>query len=854
MTAIKYYAVKNGRKNGIYTTWKECEEQIKSFPGQEYKSFKTLEEANAYINKGTPIKERTMGYYSKEEITNTSAVESNDTPYRGKIVNIFSERENWSSVKMRLFENDKPGRLVTVIGIKGPVEGAFYNFDAKATNHPTYGEQLDVKGMKCTIEQNETAVFARFLTQYIKGIGENCAKIIYDRFGDNLFEVLDTNPNLLLQVPKLTPKKISKIVDYYKTNYKQILVAHELYNFTEGQITVNQSNKIYEKYKDNTLDVVKNNPYVLTEIAGFGFKTVDKIALSTGLKKNSPFRLKSAIMYILDEVATAKGHTYLLANELEEYVMEMFMPLNGLDEATKKLLKDYLAVFRAGGDASSILDSVSETNKEKLLKYSECYKKYLEMISDVIVNDLFENKDIYVSDDGKQLRIYSYNLYQKEQHCAELLSVLSKRSYIRKNVNTSKFYKFLKKLEKENGYSLDPEQVKAAENCLQNRVSCLTGGAGRGKTVLIKLVISAYTGDVILCAPTGRAAQRMAEATGHEASTIHRTIYDYVKNEPKELPENCLIIVDEASMINLQLGYDLVKAAFDANAQIMFVGDQAQLPPIGAGNFFAQLLKSNTIAVNRLEKAYRQMGSINENADLVNNGSLMSSFTEDDMFKTVHLPSAEDDIVKKTLLDLWKKARDKYDVSDIRILSPMKAKGSCSVQAFNQIIREYENPLNSENKISGSTFRIGDRVLQLQNEYKMLFKNEKGKLVEGPLFNGETGTIIALDEYDEDEYAVISLDSGETVYYPIEKLIDLDLAYATTVHKSQGSEYKCVILFIATYHSIMLKKNLLYTALTRCKNEMYLCYNTTKGFNPVNKAITDDSYDEIHCSLAESIN
>lgn len=753
--------------------------------------------------------------------------------YIGKINKIFFNNGTWSSCLVAIKQDKNSAVEMVVTGIPNPIIGVTYKIEGEIVNDAKYGNQI--KAISSAPELSDSQYFVSFLSSYVKGVGEVTAKDMYERFGNNLLDIIRDDPERLMCVKRITKKKLELIVENFKENYEALKICQKLHEFTEGAITPNQARKIYNQYKEKTMDVVTKNPYVLIDIDGFGFLTVDKLAVSMGIGKDSIFRAKAALIHSLKNAANTDGHMYLSMNELENLCMDI---LTSINKEKEKMLKDYIALFKNRKDTSEFLAKLSASDAKTCEMYGEFYLKKLDVLSDAVI-ELYKEGKIILSDDKK---VYEKSLYEAETTCADIINKMSKKRPATLKVNLNRVKKKLDKLEKQGGFKFDEEQTSAVFNTLKSRFSVITGGAGAGKSTIVDLVITGWRGEVVLMAPTGRAAQRLSEVTGLNASTIHKAIYNQDRSI-NYFKKDSLVVVDEASMINMLLARDLLLAANDCH--VVLVGDPNQLPPIGAGNFLTQVLKSKKISISRLSKTYRNMGSINMDANMVNNGKSIKDFVFDDKTQFCELSSKDES--KEAVMKLWKKARSEYNLEDIRILAPTRKRGQGSVSSLNEMIREYENPKTGRNTISGSVFRIGDRIMQTKNNYQIDELTKEGKLVKTSVFNGETGTITG---YNDDEEAVeITLDTGEVLLYYNDDLNQIELSYAMTVHKSQGSEYKCVITLCTSEHYIMLKRNLIYTAVSRAKEKLYICGMKSS----YNQAIRDTQYKEIHCSLAERI-
>ena len=753
----------------------------------------------------------------------------------GVITKIVFQNDTWSKVVLQTKDEKGIIRLLNVVGIQAPIVGAEYRLSGNMEKHEKYGLQFNAQ--KAMMKQDTSTLFVNFLSTFAKGIGGRTAiKQMTETYGEKLMDVIRDTPDELLKLKFITPKRLEKIKEFYEKNFHKIHIYRSLYEQMDGNISPNQVSKIYEKYGDRAVDVVKQNPYVLTEIEGFGFLTVDKIALASGISMRSVRRFTAGLVHVLNEKANTNGHVFLTFDEVETSVLELMIPIK---KDYKKLLDDYIKLVRNGEDLT-IYEQVNNEYVSMLHKYKDYYIVCMNVLADAVVQAIQEGSVIL--DDN---RLYSSKLYEAENACAKRIAMIGKQKPIEKLIDRTRVDQALDDFEKENGYSLDPEQIDAIYHSYDSRISAITGGAGRGKTTIIRMLIAGWRGNVVLCAPTGRASQRMSEATGYEAKTIHRTVYSYEdgRQKAKEIDKNSLIIIDESSMINMMLAKDILWSVRDSH--IVFVGDADQLPPIGPGNFFAMILKSRYVNVSRLEKAYRNMGSINTNADTINHGKLFKSLYFDERSVAVKIESS--DFTADTVLKVWKKARMSYDIAEIRIITPTRKNGKSSSNAMNEVIREYENPAGPDNRIPNSKFRIGDRVMQTKNNYNISYVENDAIKDGGAVFNGETGTIIKYLQSEDMVY--VQMDTGEILLYDASELSNLELSYAMTVHKAQGSEYKCVIFLCMTEHFTMLKRNLIYTAVTRAKEMLYLC-GMEKAYN---MAIRDTQYREIHCALTERI-
>lgn len=771
--------------------------------------------------------------------------------YKGKIERIIYQKDEWSVVSMYLLkdadltplENKANETSISVTGITNPVVGVEYEFNAEISR-TKYGLSYKVQEYKVALDADR--YFITFLANYVKGIGGmKTATAIYDKFGSNTLKVIKETPAELLKIKGISVTRMTKIVRFFEENFKSLAVCKEIHDLTAGQITPNKALKIYKKFGDKSTEVLTKNPYELIDIDGFGFLTVDKIALSLGIQENSIFRVKAGITYALKSAGEEEGHTFLSFDELQRKITELLLPLSKLEKEYEKQITEIIKLGMEEKDFKSALEDIKEDDKLSYTTVSKYIDKLMVLVDTAIdgIKQLVREGKVIIEKE----RLYTAIYYRTEEEASSIIArMIGSKPFNYRDL--SKIERSLETFESKNGYMLDEEQINAIYNSLNNRLSVITGGAGRGKTTILKMVLEGWTGEVNLCAPTGRASQRMEETTGIHASTIHRAIYDYSEGRKiKHFNPGSLVVVDESSMINLMLAKDLLVAAQDS--QLIFVGDANQLPPIGAGNFFAQLLNTPQVSISRLDKAHRNMGSINTNADLINTGKKVRNFVFDSLSSYIKIDDNEE--IQKNVTEAWIKARETYRIEEIRILSPVKTRGNGCVNKLNEIIREIENKETYQNRIEGSKYRIGDRVMQTTNEYKadfIVFKPDgKRVLKEGPLFNGETGTIVA--DYPESEAFELLTDQGAHILYYKEDEKNLDFAYATTVHKSQGSEYACAIMVCTTEAYVMLKRNLLYTGVTRAKKKLIMIGNDYS----INKAVSTTDYKNIHCSLPERI-
>jgi len=649
------------------------------------------------------------------------------------------------------------------------------------TMHESFGMQLKVSSYE-EIKPKDTQALYRYLSSgAVKGIGEGLAKRIIDKFGDKTFEIMEIEPERLAEVRGISARKAIAIAEDLRKKHDQRKVMLEL---SKLNITTGMSLKIYNKYGQAAMDVIKKNPYRLAEeIDGIGFKTADDIAMALGFARNSEDRIRSGVLYVLG-MAGADGNTYMRREELVQ-------------------------------------------ESERLLAVDP------DMVESVIF-DLTMNRKIKTVGDA----VYLFPYYRMEERTAAMMLTLTGRF----QADESRILKKIEKIEKDEGMTLDENQRKAAVQAAENGVLILTGGPGTGKTTTIKTIISYFESEgmeVRLAAPTGRAAKRMTQAVGQEAQTIHRLlevqkggttddsapgsnpgIFD--RNEDNPI-EGDVVIIDEMSMVDITLMYSLLRA-IPAGTRLVLVGDVDQLPSVGPGNVLKDLINSGAFPVVTLTNIFRQAetSDIVLNAHHIKNGELvrLDNKSRDFFF----LKRYDADSIISTILSLLKTNLPAYvgaEVLDIQVLSPMR-KGQAGVERLNRVLQQQLNPPSGdreEKKFGDVIFREGDKVMQTRNDYDTTWRRYGRNhilLEEGTgIFNGDCGIIREVNEFSSD--MLIEFDDGHFVEYPFSSLENLSLAYAMTIHKSQGSEYPAVIVPLIAGPDVLYNRNLLYTAVTRAK-------------------------------------
>lgn len=647
--------------------------------------------------------------------------------------------------------------LVTVVGIMpdthvGSVlflEG-FWKMDAK------YGRQFSVEKFEETLPATVFGIEKYLGSGLIKGIGPKFAKRIVQKFGKDTLDIIEDTPDQLLEVDGIGKVRVERIK---KSWYEQKEIKNIMLFLQGHEVSTSHATKIFKTYGSESIKIVQENPYRLADdIWGIGFKTADMIAQKLGIGKEKFIRLRSGILYTLNKLADS-GHCYALREQL-------------IDKAVELL----------------------EVQAPEL---------------EITLDEMLRTEDLISEDEA----IYLPPFYFAETGCAKKLRhLLSAQRKVKVDSQS-----LIKKVTADSAITYDEIQIEAIRTAVSSKVMILTGGPGTGKTTTTMGIISAYQMagcQIILAAPTGRAAKRMSEATGMEAKTIHRLLEykppeGYQKNEEKPLGGDVLIL-DECSMIDLILMYNLLKA-LPEHMTLILVGDTDQLPSVGAGNVLKDMIASQSIPVVELTRIFRQaQGSrIIMNAHRINKGEAIDMRGGKDADFFFASKDTNEDVVSTLVQYCTKNLPRYYHVnafSDIQVLTPMQ-RGICGAANLNQVLQEAMNPSSIFLKRGGIQYRLGDKVMQIRNDY------------DKEVFNGDIGTISKVDM--EERELTVNYD-GKEVVYDVTELDELTLAYATTIHKAQGSEYPIVVMPLTMSHFVMLQRNLLYTGVTRAKKILVL--------------------------------
>ena len=694
---------------------------------------------------------------------------------------IFRNEDNGYTV-MVLKGVSEEDELTCVGSFPVVTQGASVELEGNFTQHPVYGKQFQAVRLTEKMPEDALAMERYLGSGAIKGIGAALAGRIVRHFGDDTFQIVENEPERLSEVKGISEKKAREIAMQIaeKSDMRKAMMFLQKYG-----ISLNLGAKIYQKYGDSVYSVLQENPYRLADdISGVGFKIADEIAYRIGIHTDSDYRIKSGMVYTLLQ-ATGEGHVYLPKDELFQRAAELL----GVD--------------------------------------SSYMEKHLV--------DLAMDRKIVQKEQGDQILIYPAQYYYLELNTARMLRELDVFCPEDEKIVERRIVQ----IEKETGTVLDEMQKKAVQEAAGHGLLILTGGPGTGKTTTINAIIRYFEGEgaeIRLAAPTGRAAKRMTEATGYEAQTIHRLLElsgmpeDDREGQPIHFERNAenpletdVIIIDEMSMVDIHLIHSLLMAV-TAGTRLILVGDENQLPSVGPGNVLRDIIRSGQFPVVELKKIFRQASEsdIVVNAHKINKGEQVEINNKSRDF--FFLKRYDADIIIRVVIALIQEKLPKYVEAkpfEIQVLTPMR-KGLLGVERLNQILQRYLNPPDAskkEKEIGQGLFREGDKVMQVRNNYQLEWEIrgrygipiEKGVGV----FNGDTGIIKTINEFAET--AEVEFEDGRWAEYSFKRLDELELAYAVTIHKSQGSEYPAVIIPLLSGPRMLMNRNLLYTAVTRAR-------------------------------------
>jgi len=687
-------------------------------------------------------------------------------------------------------------------------EGELVEAAGRMTEHPIYGEQLAVESYELK-EPEDTVSMERYLgSGAIKGIGAALATRIVKKFKTDTFRIMEEEPERLAEIKGISEKMAMAIGEQVgeKKDMRQAMMFLQNYG-----ISMNLSVKIYQEYGPAMYNVIKTNPYKLADdIPGVGFKMADEIASKVGIFTDSDFRIKSGILYTLLQ-ASANGHTYLPEEELEAQASEL---LKVEPEAIEKHLMDM------------------QMDKRLVVKNLDADGQGLNggglPVPDADVGE------------GPPIRrgVYAAQYYYTELNAAKMLHDLN----ITGSEPEEQIRKSLAQIQEQEKIELDELQIQAVIEAVNCGLLIITGGPGTGKTTTINTIIRYFEmGDmeILLAAPTGRAAKRMTEATGYEARTIHRLLELSGMPEPNEKNQNSgmhferneenpldadVIIIDEMSMVDIHLLHALLKAV-NVGTRLILVGDVDQLPSVGPGNVLRDMIDSECFHVVKLTRIFRQAAQ----SDIIVNAHKINAGEKVDLAKRsrdfLFIRREEPNSIINAMITLVKEKLPAYvnaDVFDIQIMTPMR-KGALGVDRLNTILQDFLNPPSPdkpEKEAAGTLFRLGDKVMQIKNNYQIEWRlcNRYGIPIDKGtgVFNGDTGVIREINLFAE--LLTVEFDEGKLVDYSFRQLEELELAYAITIHKSQGSEYPAVVIPVYSGPRMLMTRNLIYTAVTRARS------------------------------------
>ena len=724
----------------------------------------------------------------------------------GEVIKVrYINEDNGYSV----FDLNTSDGEIKIVGIFDSVNiGESLEVEGEFTYDNKYGEQLNVTSYKKMLPSSVVEIERYLSSGIIATIGPKNAGYIVEKFGKKSLDIVFDETDRLIEVRGIGKKSIEKI----KKSVEELRFSKNiLFHLSGLGISLSLSKKIYSIFREDTLEIINENPYKLIKnVKGIGFLKADEIALKNNLDKTSPYRIESAIIYILTQKAINFGHVYYPKDKLTEEVSSLI----GIEK-----------------------DLIEPIYMNLLLS------------SDIVVDNSFDEPNIYLD-----------YLYISESYIASKLAKMA----------LNEDFKILFNIEKEVKKSIESQlirlseiQIDAIKSCFEENISIITGGPGTGKTTIINTISKIFLENgynISLCAPTGRAAKRIEETTGIEAKTIHRMLgyipssYDdighFEYNEDNPLDTD-LIIIDEMSMVDVVLFEKLLRGIKD-NTKLIIVGDVDQLPSVGAGNVLKDLINSNKIKYTKLIDIFRQSENSNiiVNAHKINNGQepILNEKNSDFFFLNTDAPS----ITRNIVVDLISRRLPKaygYDYSkDIQILTQSR-KGICGVFELNKLLQDILNPkteASDEILVGNKLFRVNDKVMQTKNNYNLSFVDDEGEENFG-VYNGDMGHIIFIDK--SSNKLTVEMDDKRLIEYSLEDLDNLELAYAITIHKSQGSEFKSVIIPMFDGYKLLQTRNLLYTAITRAKENIVLVGDK----NVMNNMIRNNTINSRYSNLEKRI-
>ena len=724
----------------------------------------------------------------------------------GEIIKVrYINEDNGYSV----FDLNTSDGEIKIVGIFDSVNiGESLEVEGEFTYDNKYGEQLNVTSYRKKLPSSVVEIERYLSSGIIATIGPKNAGYIVEKFGKKSLDIVFDETDRLIEVRGIGKKSIEKI----KKSVEELRFSKNILFYLSGLgISLSLSKKIYSIFREDTLEIINENPYKLIKnVKGIGFLKADEIALKNNLDKTSPYRIESAIIYILTQKAINFGH--------------VFYPKEKLTEEVSSLI----------GIEKNLIEPI--------------YMNLL-LSSDIVVDNSFDEPNIYLD-----------YLYISESYIASKLAKMALNEDFKILFNIDKEVK--KSIENQS-IKLSEIQIDAIKSCFEENISIITGGPGTGKTTIINTISKIFIENgynISLCAPTGRAAKRIEETTRIEAKTIHRMLgyipssYDdighFEYNEDNPLDTD-VIIIDEMSMVDLVLFEKLLRGIKD-NTKLIIVGDVDQLPSVGAGNVLKDLINSNKIKYTKLIDIFRQSENSNiiVNAHKINNGQepILNEKNSDFFFLNTDAPS----ITRNVVVDLISRRLPKaygYDYSkDIQILTQSR-KGICGVFELNKLLQDILNPkteASDEILVGNKLFRVNDKVMQTKNNYNLSFIDDEGEENFG-VYNGDMGHIIFIDK--SSNKLTVEMDDKRLIEYSLEDLDNLELAYAITIHKSQGSEFKSVIIPMFDGYKLLQTRNLLYTAITRAKENIVIVGDK----NVMNNMIRNNTINSRYSNLEKRI-
>lgn len=724
----------------------------------------------------------------------------------GEIIKVrYINEDNGYSV----FDLNTSDGEIKIVGIFDSVNiGESLEVEGEFTYDNKYGEQLNVTSYRKKLPSSVVEIERYLSSGIIATIGPKNAGYIVEKFGKKSLDIVFDETDRLIEVRGIGKKSIEKI----KKSVEELRFSKNILFYLSGLgISLSLSKKIYSIFREDTLEIINENPYKLIKnVKGIGFLKADEIALKNNLDKTSPYRIESAIIYILTQKAINFGH--------------VFYPKDKLTEEVSSLI----------GIEKNLIEPI--------------YMNLL-LSSDIVVDNSFDEPNIYLD-----------YLYISESYIASKLAKMALNEDFKILFNIDKEVK--KSIENQS-IKLSEIQIDAIKSCFEENISIITGGPGTGKTTIINTISKIFIENgynISLCAPTGRAAKRIEETTRIEAKTIHRMLgyipssYDdighFEYNEDNPLDTD-VIIIDEMSMVDLVLFEKLLRGIKD-NTKLIIVGDVDQLPSVGAGNVLKDLINSNKIKYTKLIDIFRQSENSNiiVNAHKINNGHepILNEKNSDFFFLNTDAPS----ITRNIVVDLISRRLPKaygYDYSkDIQILTQSR-KGICGVFELNKLLQDILNPkteASDEILVGNKLFRVNDKVMQTKNNYNLSFIDDEGEENFG-VYNGDMGHIIFIDK--SSNKLTVEMDDKRLIEYSLEDLDNLELAYAITIHKSQGSEFKSVIIPMFDGYKLLQTRNLLYTAITRAKENIVIVGDK----NVMNNMIRNNTINSRYSNLEKRI-